>query len=142
LWKEIPRIYCFQSWTFGCRTFILPFIPSAQVYIVLDRNFLEIKSFEILGTASDSLNSFGPISIASCIFLGISTSTISDGPGDMNFTLHTIGATGFFILGLLLALKASKIYRKLWSVRNNFVPKWSYQIKKYSNFILASIILL
>lgn len=60
----------------------------------------------------------------------------------MNWTLHTIGATGFFIVALLLVLKASKLYRKLWSAKNNFCPEWSYQIKKYSNFILASILLL
>jgi hypothetical protein len=69
----------------------------------------------------------------------VSTATISDG-GDMNWTAHTIGATGFFIFALLLILRASKIYRKLWSAKRNFCPKWSYQIKKYSNFILASVI--
>ena len=71
----------------------------------------------------------------------MSTSTISDG-GDMNWTAHTIGATGFFILALLLITKASKVYRKLWPVKNNFCPSWSYQIKKYSNFILGSVIAL
>lgn len=100
-----------------------------------------MKCFEILGAPEKSLNSFGVLSIISCLFLCISTATISDG-GDMNWTLHTVGATGFFIVALLLVLKASKLYRKLWSAKKNFCPQWSYQIKKYSNFILASVLLL
>lgn len=60
----------------------------------------------------------------------------------MNWTAHTIGATGFFIFALLLVLKASKLYRKLWSARKHFCAEWSYQIKKYSNFITGSILLL
>lgn len=100
-----------------------------------------MKCFEILGAPQKSLNSFGVLSIISCLFLCISTATISDG-GDMNWTLHTVGATGFFIVALLLVLKASKLYRKLWSAKKNFCPQWSYQIKKYSNFILASVLLL
>lgn len=60
----------------------------------------------------------------------------------MNWTAHTVGATGFFILAILLVIKASKIYRTLWSAQHNFCPAWSYQIKKYSNFILASIFIL
>jgi len=98
-----------------------------------------MKCFEILGAPEKSLNSFGTLSILSCIFLCISTATISDG-GDMNWTAHTIGATGFFIFAILLVTKASKIYRKLWPVKHHFCPEWSYQIKKYSNFILASIL--
>jgi hypothetical protein len=98
-----------------------------------------MKCFEILGAPEKSLNSFGTLSILSCIFLCISTATISDG-GDMNWTAHTIGATGFFIFAILLVTKASKIYRKLWPAKRHFCPEWSYQIKKYSNFILASIL--
>lgn len=80
-----------------------------------------MKCFEILGAPEKSLNSFGVLSIISCLFLCISTATISDG-GDMNWTLHTVGATGFFIVALLLVLKASKLYRKLWSAKKNFCP--------------------
>ncbi len=100
-----------------------------------------MKCFEILGAPVDKLNSFGYLSILSCLFLCLSTATISDG-GDMNWTAHTIGATGFFIMALLLVIKASKIYRQLWNVQRNFCPWGSYQIKKYSNFILASILVL
>lgn len=60
----------------------------------------------------------------------------------MNWTAHTIGATGFFILALLLVTRSSKIYRKLWSAKKHFCPEFSYQIKKYSNFILGSILAL
>jgi len=102
---------------------------------------LEIKAFEILGVPEKSLNSFGSIAILACCLLCLSTATISDG-GDMNWTAHTIGATGFFIFALLLVLKASKLYRKLWSAKKNFCPAWSYQTKKYSNFITGSILLL
>jgi hypothetical protein len=41
-----------------------------------------------------------------CFMLCISTATMSDG-GDMNWTLHSIGATGFFILILYLFVKLS-----------------------------------
>jgi len=100
-----------------------------------------MKSFEILGAPEKSLNSFGYLSILSCVLLCLSTATISDG-GDMNWTLHTIGATGFFIVSILILTKSSKIYRKLWKGKRNFCPKLSYQIKKYSNFILGSILAL
>lgn len=100
-----------------------------------------MKCFEILGAPEKSLNSFGYLSILSCVFLCLSTSTISDG-GDMNWTAHTIGATGFFIVAILLLTKSSKIYRKLWNAKRHFCPSWSYQIKKYSNFILGSVLVL
>jgi hypothetical protein len=43
----------------------------------------------------------------------VSTATISDG-GDMNWTVHTIGATSFFIISVYMALVTSKIYRELY----------------------------
>ena len=73
-----------------------------------------MKCFEILGAPEKSLNSFGYLSILSCVFLCLSTSTISDG-GDMNWTAHTVGATGFFIVAILLLTKSSKIYRHVTS---------------------------
>lgn len=60
----------------------------------------------------------------------------------MNWTAHTIGATGFFLITLYLIKRASKVYRKLWPRCRGFCPEWSYQIKKYSNFILLSVIVL
>lgn len=65
---------------------------------------------------------------------------MSDG-GDMNWLLHIIGARVFFIISIWLVLSASKIYRILW-VHEHFCPEWSYQIKKYSNFILIVIVIL
>lgn len=100
-----------------------------------------MKSFEILGEQENSLNNFGIWSTIACISLSVSTATISDG-GDMNWTAHTIGATSFFLIVLYLIKKASKVYRKLWPKSRGFCPEWSYQIKKYSNFILLSIVLL
>lgn len=57
----------------------------------------------------------------------------------MNWTLHTVGATSFFIIAVWMVLRASKIYRNLWQ-HKHFCPEWSYQIKKYSNFIVAFIL--
>lgn len=72
--------------------------------------------------------------------LCISTATISDG-GDMNWTLHTIGATGFFLIALYMVIVASKIYRELYVIKP-FVPEWSYLIKKYTNFFIAFFLLI
>lgn len=95
---------------------------------------------EILGHSQDRLNKFGPLSIIASSALCISTATISDG-GDMNWTLHTIGATSFFLIALYLILIASKVYRQMWP-HKHFCPSWSYQIKKYTNFVLLFIIFL
>jgi hypothetical protein len=78
---------------------------------------------------------FGWLSIASCIALCVSTATISDG-GDMNWTVHTIGATSFFILALYMVIVASKIYRELYAVKH-FISYWSYQIKRFANLIVG-----
>jgi len=89
-----------------------------------------MKSFEINGYAEDRLKRIGPISLFACIALCVSTATISDG-GDMNWTVHTVGATSFFILSVYMALVASKIYRELYS-KQKFIGEISYQIKRYS----------
>ena len=65
---------------------------------------------------------------------------MSDG-GDMNWTAHVAGATSFFLISLFILIRASFVYRKLWVVKN-FCPKWSYQIKKYANFVVIGFILL
>jgi c-di-AMP phosphodiesterase-like protein len=83
---------------------------------------------------------FGVLSIVSCIALCVSTATISDG-GDMNWTVHTIGATSFFIFALYMVLVASKIYRELYA-QKHFISSWSYQIKKYSNEIVGFFLLI
>ena len=64
---------------------------------------------------------------------------MSDG-GDMNWTLHVFGATYFFVVSLYMILQASAVYRKLWS-HKHFCPKWSYQLKKYANFIVGIFII-
>lgn len=70
--------------------------------------------------------------------LATSTASMSDG-GDMNWTLHVIGATSFFIITLYMIMVASKVYRKLWHI-NHFCSYWSYQIKKYTNFFIIAFI--
>lgn len=59
----------------------------------------------------------------------------------MNWTLHTIGATSFFLIALYMIKVASAIYRELWMIKH-FIPWWSYQIKKYTDFFLGFFILL
>lgn len=77
-------------------------------------------SFELKGEQEQRVNKFGKLSIISCIALCVSTATISDG-NDMNWTVHTIGATSFFLIALYMIVVASKIYRDLWSIKH-FVP--------------------
>lgn len=43
--------------------------------------------------------------------LAISTATISGGKGDMNWTLHTIGATSFFIVTIYNCFTVSSVYK-------------------------------
>lgn len=59
----------------------------------------------------------------------------------MNWTLHTIGATGFFLIALYITVVASAVYRELYVVAP-FVPSWSYQIKKYTNVLIGVLIAL
>lgn len=86
------------------------------------------------------MRNFGSLSIVSSLALCVSTATISDG-GDMNFTLHTIGATSFFIITLYLIIVASQIYRELYFVKP-FISSSSYQIKKYTNLIIGVFIVI
>ena len=69
-----------------------------------------------------------------------SIAAMSDG-GDMNWILHDFGATSFFVISLLMTLQASAVYRKLWS-HKHFCSKWSYQLKKYANFICIILLIL
>ena len=80
----------------------------------------------------------GPISIFACLMLCVSTATISDG-GDMNWTLHTIGATSFFIFTLYIIVVAAKIYRELYTIKA-FIPAWSYQVKRFTNEVVLFFI--
>jgi len=116
------------------------YFPDLKVIFYLFRNFLEVKSFEIRGQEETRVKQFGKLAIFSCILLCISTGTISDG-GDMNWTLHTIGATGFFLIALYIVKVASAVYRDLYVIKP-FVAEWSYQIKKYTNFFLLSFIVI
>ena len=101
---------------------------------------MEIKSFEITGREEPRVRKFGWLSIVSCIALCVSTATISDG-GDMNWTVHTVGATSFFIFALYMVLVASKIYRELY-FQKPFISYWSYQVKKYCNEVIAFFLLI
>ena len=74
------------------------------------------------------------------MLLCISTSTISDGK-DMNWTLHTIGATGFFLIAIYMCSVASSVYRKLY-LKKQFCNFYSYQLKKYINFFLIICIVI
>lgn len=52
----------------------------------------------------------------------------------MDWTSHTIGATGFFILSMYMCIVASKIYRELYFIKPRFCSKWSFYVKKYTNW--------
>ena len=85
------------------------------------------------------MRNFGWISTVACLLFALSTATISDNHKDMNWTLHTIGASGFFVVTLYLMLVASKVYRNLWKVKP-FCSYSSYWVKKYCNFLLLGLI--
>ena len=61
--------------------------------------------------------------------LTLGTAAMSDGDGDMNWTLHVVCATGFFIITLIQIQIVSKIYKKFWKIDKNFVTPISYFIK-------------
>lgn len=100
-----------------------------------------IKSFEITGKAEDRVKHFGPLSIACCLFLCLSTSTISDGK-DMDWTAHTIGATSFFILAMYMCVIASRVYRDLYFKDRTLCAEWSFLVKKYTNWTIVGLLLL
>jgi len=58
----------------------------------------------------------------------------------MNYTLHSIGATGFFIMILIVFGYHNKAVLKFWSVKPHFINLYSYLYKK--NIFLFGIILL
>ncbi len=100
-----------------------------------------MKSFEIRGIEERRVRHFGPLSIACCLFLCLSTSTISDGK-DMNWTAHTIGATSFFILSMYMCVIASKIYRELYYMDRSLCTRWSFMWKKYNNWAIVMFLTL
>lgn len=107
---SLSRVCYFQNRDDGLPSFARHHLPNLKVISKLPRNYLEIKSFEIVGREEKRVRKFGKLSIVSCIALCVSTATISDG-GDMNWTVHTIGATSFFVFALYMVVVASKIYR-------------------------------
>jgi hypothetical protein len=98
-----------------------------------------IKSFEITGKEERRVRHFGPLSIACCLMLCLSTGTISDGK-DMDWTSHTIGATSFFILAMYMCLTASKIYRELYYMDKTLCSKWSFIVKKYNFWAIVAFL--
>ena len=77
----------------------------------------------------------------SAFLLDLNTATVSDG-GDMNWTLHVIGATGFFIVTFYNFIRISFIVENLYEANNEIIPKISYLYKIYSLkfiLILASV---
>ena len=59
----------------------------------------------------------------------------------MNWTLHTIGATSFFIISIYMIIVASKIFRELQAIKP-FISSWSYQMKKYVNLVAIVLLLI
>ena len=85
-------------------------------------------SFRILGSYNEKLDKLGLIGTIASAFLALSTASISDG-GDMLWTWHSIGATGFFIIALYNCFAIGATYRKLWRVNRRFCPYFSYYYK-------------
>jgi len=98
-----------------------------------------IKSFEITGQEERRVRHFGPLAIGCCLFLCLSTGTISDGK-DMDWTAHTIGATSFFILAMYMCVVASKIYRELYYLDRSLCSKWSFMVKKYNVWAIVGFL--
>ncbi len=70
-----------------------------------------------------------------------STAAVSDGD-DMNWTVHVIGATGFFIVVFYVILHANAAFKALWKVKPGFIPYWSYLYKCYSMIIIMIMLVL
>lgn len=60
----------------------------------------------------------------------------------MNWTLHVIGATGFFIVILYLFTVITGIVSKIWKLRPGFIPKFSYIYKKSVNPAIGGMLLI
>lgn len=85
-------------------------------------------SFKILGSYNKKLDNLGLIGTIASGFLALSTASISDG-GDMLWTWHSIGATGFFIITLYNCFSIGSTYKKLWAQSPGFCPYLSYIYK-------------
>lgn len=57
----------------------------------------------------------------------------------MNWTVHIIGATGFFAVVLFVLGVISKNYRLLHAANQDFVSKTSYTIKMVLNLIMIGL---
>ena len=88
---------------------------------------MQILSFRLKQQAEPRLENMGWIGGVASFGLAISTATISDGK-DMNWTLHSIGATGFFIVTLYNCITVSAVYKDLWQYQH-FCARWSYLYK-------------
>ena len=58
----------------------------------------------------------------------------------MNWTLHVIGATGFFIVILYLIMIITGVVRKIWKQNKRFIPWISYVYK--TNVIKAILLMI
>lgn len=65
--------------------------------------------------------------------LCVSTATISDG-GDINWTLHSIGATGFFLIMVVVLLISYRNYINIFNANPSFITKISFYIKTFLAF--------
>jgi len=55
-----------------------------------------------------------------CILLSTAIASASDGD-DMNWTIHVIGATGFFIVVFYVLVHVSITVKTIWSVKPHFI---------------------
>lgn len=60
----------------------------------------------------------------------------------MNWTLHVIGATGFFIVILYLFTVITGVITKIWKLKPGFIPYYSYLYKKCVNPAIGGMIVI
>jgi len=58
--------------------------------------------------------------LLACLLLSLAIASASDG-GDMNWTIHVIGATGFFIVVFYVFIHISITVKTIWSVKPHFI---------------------
>ncbi len=60
----------------------------------------------------------------------------------MNWTIHVIGATGFFIVVFYVMIHANIAFAGLWKIKPGYIPLWSYLYKLLSLVIILLLVIL
>lgn len=93
---------------------------------------------EIGSQPEPKLKYMGWVGIFACVCLCLAVSAISDG-GDMNYSIYVYGFVGWKAFTLWIMMRASAVYRKLWSKKKNFCSELSYNIKKFPFLVYGGL---